>query len=202
MPRTAALLAVLLSTVAPAGVSRAEPDPYPLDDVLRLNDVWSVGTHNSYHLRFLPEPLLDEWDYEHAPLDVQLDEQGVRKFELDVFWDPAGFRVLHFNVFDNRSSCDTLVICLNILRDWSVAHPGHHPLFVFIEPKGIFSETQLSDEPITGHYDQLDAEIRAVLEPDRLITPDEVRGGRATLRDAIRSDGCPACARPGVASWW
>ena len=96
------------------------------------------------------------------------------------------------NIFDNRSSCDTLLICLGILRDWSEAHPGHHPIFVFIEPKGIFSETALSDEPITGHYDQLDEEVRAVLEPDRLITPDEVRNGVATLRDAIRNNGWPS----------
>jgi hypothetical protein len=177
-----------------AGSARADFDPlgYPLDDVLRVNDVWSKGTHNSYHLRpLLYQTVPKEFDYEHAPLPVQLDDQGVRKFELDVFWDPSGFQVHHWNRFDKETTCTTLVLCLSILRDWSLAHPGHQPIFVFVEPKGVHSEITISDEPITGHYDQLDQEIRSVLPPELLVTPDEVRGGAATLAAAIASTGWP-----------
>jgi ELWxxDGT repeat protein len=71
-----------------------------------------------------------------------------------------------------------------------------------IEPKGIFYPGTLSDEPICDppehtvcHYDELDAEIRSVLAPpagtDLLITPDEVRGARTTLREAVLQDGWP-----------
>jgi hypothetical protein len=187
------LLAAVLVAAAPPATAQLI-DPYPLDGVLRLNDLQAKGTHNSYHLIspiWNGNPPFD-LDYEHAPLDVQLAEQGARKFELDLYWDPAGFRVQHINFVDAASNCPTLVECLSILRDWSLANPWHHPIFVLIEPKGLYSPTMHSDEPITGHYDQLDDEIRSVLEPDGLlITPDEVRGAHATLREAILGDGWP-----------
>jgi len=189
--------------LALAGSARAAEDPYPRDDVLRLNHVQAIGTHNSYHLRSPLLGHLPEYDYEHAPFVVQLEEQGVRKFELDLYWDPEGFfRVHHVNWLDKETLCETLFECLVTLRDWSLAHPGHHPIFLMIEPKGIHSETTLSDEVICDppehevcHYDDLDAEFRSVLAPaggpDLLITPDEVRGSRPTLREAILEDGWP-----------
>jgi hypothetical protein len=178
-------------------------DPYPRDDVLRLNHVQAIGTHNSYHLLSPLVGHLHEYHYEHAPFPVQLDEQGVRKFELDLYWDPEGFyRVHHVNVVDKETLCETLTLCLETLRDWSLAHPGHHPIFLMIEPKGIYYADAFSDEPLCDppehevcHYDELDAEIRAVLAPeggrDLLITPDEVRGARPTLREAVLEDGWP-----------
>ncbi len=39
--------------------------------------------------------------------------------------------------------------------------------------------------------DALDAEIRSVFGDDDLITPDDVRGGRGTLEEAILKDGWP-----------
>ena len=186
----AALLAVLAA--APAGAQLL--DPYPLDGVLRVNDIQAKGTHNSYHLisPFWGGNVHPDFDYEHAPLDVQLAEQGVRKFELDLFLDPDGpFRVYHVNTIDAESSCPFLIECLSIIRDWSLANPWHHPIFVFLEPKGIHSPS-FNETPFIGHYDRLDAEIRAVLEPDGLlVTPDEVRGSHATLREAILTDGWP-----------
>ena len=199
------LLLCLVLLLLP-GLVRADVDPYPQDDTLRLNHVQAIGTHNSYHLlsTLYPNGPPAMFDYEHAPLDVQLDEQGVRKFELDVYWDLdyGIFRVHHENRFDSETSCETLQLCLEILRDWSLAHRGHHPILIMIEPKGIHSEFTLSDDPIcdppefvTCHYDELDAEIRAVLAPesgtDLLITPDEVRGAHASLREAILTDGWP-----------
>src|SRR5688572_25643522 len=50
------------------------------DDRLRLHQLQALGTHNSYHLS--PGTLVKEWDYTHLPLDQQLAQQGVRKFEL------------------------------------------------------------------------------------------------------------------------
>lgn len=199
------LLPCLVLLLAP-GLVRAGVDPYPQDDALRLNHLQAIGTHNSYHLLSLLYPNRPPamFDYEHAPLDVQLDEQGVRKFELDVYWDLdlEIFRVHHENYFDKETSCETLQLCLETLRDWSLAHRGHHPILIMIEPKGIHSDFTLSDDPICDppdfeicHYDELDAEIRAVLAPpsgpDLLITPDEVRGTHASLREAVLTDGWP-----------
>ncbi len=199
-----ALLFVSVATAAPPA-----EDPHPRDDVLHVNDIWSIGTHNSYHLRspIYPNGPPAPYDYEHPTLDVQASDQGVRKFELDVYWnEDGGFNVHHLSFADQNSNCETLILCLETLRDWSLAHRGHHPIFIFIEPKGLYFPTTnpiaISDEPICDrpdhvicHYDELDAEIRSVLAPpggpDLLITPDEVRGAHATLREAILQDGWP-----------
>jgi hypothetical protein len=67
---------------------------------LRLNDIQMVGSHNSYHVAPAKEVLEiigamnPDWqhalDYTHLPLDLQLDQQNVRHFELDLFADPQG----------------------------------------------------------------------------------------------------------------
>ena len=69
-----------------------EPEPtfdYPLDDVLRLNHLQAKSTHNSYHIEG-EESGIPDWAYTHAPLDVQLGEQGVRHFELDLYRSESG----------------------------------------------------------------------------------------------------------------
>ena len=68
------------------------------DDCVRLNEIQVLGTHNSYHMA--PEPPVLAWlgtrardiEYTHRPLVEQLSQQGIRKFELDVFADPEGGR--------------------------------------------------------------------------------------------------------------
>jgi len=83
---------------AGAGCARAW-----MDRNLHLNDLLTVGTHNSYHLRspvlmtlikgFAPKG----WqglDYAHPPLTEQLDD-GMRALELDLVYDPSGGRFAH-----------------------------------------------------------------------------------------------------------
>ena len=106
---------------------------YPMDDTLRFTDVQAVGTHNSYHMR-TEGVELDAWDYEHAPLDVQLGEQGVRQFELDICFDAAleRFEVYHAPVIDDQTTCLALTDCVATVRAWSAAHPGHQLLWVHL----------------------------------------------------------------------
>ena len=126
------------------------------DDCLRLNHIQVIGTHNSYKLKPHPELVsllnqeMDGWsqniDYEHRPLTEQLEELGIRQFELDVFADTAGglfsepagarmigdesylqaeemmepgFKVLHGQDLDYRTTCLTLKSCLGDIREWS-----------------------------------------------------------------------------------
>src|SRR5215212_8040257 len=83
--------AIALSAAACGGDGVPEEPPplptydYPLDDVLRLNHIQMKGTHNSYHIA--PEGAIDDWRYTHAPLDIQLAAQGVRKVELDTHYN-------------------------------------------------------------------------------------------------------------------
>lgn len=143
---------------------------YPRDDELRLNQIQAMGSHNSYHLAPQPEfaagleqlvpGVVANWQYQHAPLPVQLADQGVRQIELDVWYDPdgrfakrnaqayaglplephpelaePGIKVLHIMEIDAESSCLTFVACLTELETWSQANPGHVPVMVLVEAK-------------------------------------------------------------------
>jgi hypothetical protein len=160
-----------------------------MDDVLRLNHIQMKGTHNSYHVQ-PPNPFADEWRYSHPPLDVQLESEGVRQFELDVHYKPDEdrFHVYHLPTLDDVSTCDLFTDCLKVMKGWSDAHPGHHTIFLFIEPKD--TEADALNEMIVGHYEELDREIKEVWG-DRLITPDSLKGNHATLAEAIQQDGWP-----------
>ncbi len=50
--------------------------------------------------------------------------------------------------------------------------------------------------PLTAPLlDALDGEIRDVLKPNRIITPDDVRGNAKTLREAVTTKGWPTLER-------
>ncbi len=74
-------------------------------DSLKINQIQTLGSHNSYHqrankfvLRFLKglsgilpkEFNPKELDYAHEPLPIQLDSFHLRSFELDIYADPNG----------------------------------------------------------------------------------------------------------------
>lgn len=171
-----------------ATFARLDAGPaHALDDVLRLNHLQAEGTHNSYHLRPTPETIAD-WDYDMAPLDVQLAEQGVRKVELDLHWDPTTGRFLvhHLDLVDARTTCATFLDCLVVLRRFSDAHPWHHPIFVQIEPKG-----GTDGRTVTEVMASMEEELLAVLPEELLVTPDLVRGDAASLAEAIATRGWP-----------
>ncbi len=164
----------------------------------RMNQIQVLGTHNSYHKRGPDLGTLTaitkeagEWDYEHAPLDVQL-ASGVRSFELDIHNTPEGWRVMHVPVFDATSTCPVFKDCLELVKTWSDAHPGHVPISFLIEWKeeGPMIDTKIT-VPTAADLDRLDADIRSVYGPERLITPDDVRGDAATLEEAVLKRGWP-----------
>lgn len=143
------------------------------NDDLRLNQIQVVGTHNSFHLA-APEAehdLLAALDptqaaqrtYSHAPLPDQLEDQGVRQLELDVFADASGglyadpalrrqaglgpyldeapemaepgTKVLHEQDVDYHSVCPTVAECLDQVKTWSDAHPSHVPIAIHVQMK-------------------------------------------------------------------
>jgi hypothetical protein len=159
---------------------------YPRDGELRVNHVQALATHNSYH-RIPPSPVSD-WLYEHAPLPVQLESQGVRGFELDIQWDPSceRFRVFHIGIIDELTTCAFLTDCLVAMRGWSEAHPGHHPIFVQIEPKNGFSSST-TDARLAA----MEREILAVFERLWLVTPDDVKRGETSVSAGLAKSGWP-----------
>jgi hypothetical protein len=75
-----------------------------MDRNLHLNDILTMGTHNSYHMR-TPDKVMaliklaapKAWlglDYNHGPLLDQLND-GARALELDLAYDPEGGRFAH-----------------------------------------------------------------------------------------------------------
>lgn len=202
-----ALIAAGSVLVTASGAGAAKTNPYPLDDVLRVNDVQVLGTHNSYHLR--PDRTMqpdDASNYAHPPLDEQL-QSGIRSVEIDVQNGPD-FPVYHSIIVDQSANCPTLASCLGTIARWSSTNPGHVPITVFVELKELPTNANPTLQQIIENFvqqqklapwdaaalDRLDAVVRAAFGK-QLITPDEVRGKHATLRGAIASSGWPTLGK-------
>jgi calcium-dependent phosphoinositide phospholipase C len=106
-----------------------------------------------------------------------------------------GFKVMHIQDVDERSTCHTFVACLQDIRSWSKQHPGHLPIFILVETKEDKPHeipNAVSALPFTSAiFDALDAEIRSVFKPNEMITPDEVRGDASTLTEAVQAGKWP-----------
>lgn len=200
--RIASLLALLASLIACQTAEESEPSSelpdyssrYPLDDTLRLHHIQARGTHNSYHIE--PEnPADPSHEYTHAPLDEGLGRLGLRQFELDLHYDrqQEAYTIFHLPVIDEETTCYLFTECLQLIKDWSDANPGHHPIFIWLEPKDDIDLLDNRFDPISD-YDAIDAEIRSVWPEHRLLTPDDVQGDSPTLRDALTERGWPTLA--------
>lgn len=108
----------------------------------------------------------------------------------------AGFKVLHIQDIDFQTVCQTFIECLEDVKAWSDAHPLHMPIMILVEAKddvlpdlgfNFVAPLPIGEE----EFDALDVEIRSVFPSEQLITPDDVRGTRATLAEAVRTDGWP-----------
>ena len=141
-------------------------------------------------------------------LDLFLDPDGgkyadplIRQAVGGGPYDPAmlepGIKVLHVQDVDYHSTCLSLVACLREIKGWSDANPSHVPIAILLELKDDL--VPVSGFPFvvpdkwdnTAAMDSLDAEIRSVMDPAEVITPDDVRGSRPTLQEAVTTDGWP-----------
>ena len=113
--------------------------------------------------------------------------------------DQPGFKVIHIQDLNQRSSCPLFVDCLREIQTWSKAHPRHIPLFLLIETKqGTLKEVPGSvvAEPFTPIlFDALDKEIRSVFSDSEMILPDQVRGSARTLEAAVLANRWPTLAQ-------
>jgi hypothetical protein len=124
------------------------------------------------------------------PKDPPFDPSGLM--------EKPGFKVMHVQDIDYRSTCQQLLRCLEIVRAWSQAHPKHIPVFILLETKQADLPPQYnahSPEKFTAStFDALDAEIRSVFAPSEMITPDQVRGNYPTLEAAVLHGHWPTLA--------
>lgn len=157
----------------------------PPEDGLRINHLQAMGTHNSYHVS--SGESVTDLDYTHKPLAEQLDN-GARQFELDInFKMPADpIEVYHLELLDPGTTCMLLTDCLQALRGWSDAHPGHHVLYVMLEFKSSYNAVYGPDQ-----MDALEQEILSVWPRERIVAPDDVQGSAASVREGLAARGWP-----------
>lgn len=110
--------------------------------------------------------------------------------------DEPGTKVLHEQDVDYHSVCPTLMGCLEEVEAFSDANPEHVPIAINVQFKDgplIFDvPEQAKPELWTAEaMDALDAEIRSVFDPEDLVVPDDVRGDRATLEEAVLAGEWP-----------
>ena len=181
-----------------------DPGTY-LADSIRINEIQIIGSHNSYRLKTyepiyqlaqntagllpgVPDP--DGWDYTHPPLEEQFD-LGVRKIELDLYYDPdggrfanragnqlvqepvesgipeldqPGFKVIHIADLDYMTNYYTFKSALQAVKNWSDANRYHLPIFILIEAKEGNPASILS-----GAAEVLDWDINALNDFDREV---------------------------------
>ncbi len=169
-------------------------DPFPMDNLIRINQIQVLGTHNSYHISSVEDGTASEINYTHPPIADQLETYGVRQLELDIWETEEGlFRCIHLIFIDEKSHCDNIRDCLTAAREWSEAHPGHVPIVLVIEIKQAYGVDYDNVQGIvdSGFYTRLHQMFIETLGQDRIITPDSVRGDHATLREALATDGWP-----------
>ncbi len=181
--------------------------------------VWQAKYPAAYKgLDYQHPPLPQQFDagVRQIELDVYADTSGGRYahpsgpamaaavgLPADPPFDPTGimakpgFKVMHVQDVDYRSNCQPFTACLQQVRDWSHAHPGHIPIFILVETKqGSPKDLKLTvPEPFTSAtFDALDAEIRSVFPASEMISPDDVRGSFATLNQAVLAGNWPTLA--------
>jgi hypothetical protein len=121
------------------------------------------------------------------PADPDFDPQQIMS--------KPGFKVMHVQDFDYRSTCQPFIACLQIVRTWSKAHPQHLPIYILLETKQSDLPHQYHATPTekftSSTFDALDAEIRSVFSPNEIITPDQVRGKHKTLEEAVLKNQWP-----------
>jgi hypothetical protein len=90
-------------------------------------------------------------------------------------------------------TCFTFKECLTVIKTWSDAHPKPHPDRGARRGEGRRHARHLNVGFVTpvplgpAQFDALDDEIRSVLPPEKLITPDDVALDYPTLEDASSS---------------
>jgi len=160
--------------------------------------------------------------YSHASIPHELEQQNIRAIELDLFPDPQGglyssplirewagkgpltdpdlakpgLKVLHWADFDYGTTCSTFVRCLQQVKTWSDANPGHSPVVLQLElkqsdPRMVALGGAQSPPWDAGQLDTVDKEIRSVFSEQQLLSPDDVRRTGLTLEESVLTKGWP-----------
>ena len=123
-----------------------------------------------------------------AMADALLDKDYVQAMSQ------PGFKVIHVLDVDFKSSCLTLKSCLTEIAGWSRAHPNHLPIVIALSSNDQKTPMPGATRPLpfdSAVAAALDKEIMTVFRRDELITPDAVKAGHASLREAVLAGSWP-----------
>jgi len=186
-----ALLAVLAAAACALPLATT---PASADDTsgLSLAAGTSVGIHNTYA------------DTTQFPFLADALDTGASLIELDTWVDPFTneWKVSHSSPLGNDNNCvnastpadlyqgsanKDLGSCLDDIRIWLGAHPGHPPIMIKLEMKAGFDATDNLGPA------QLDALVSAHLGSD-VYTPADLLGSYPTLDAAAKANNWPTRA--------
>ena len=197
-----------LQIVATAESYKQRPDR-ALRNLIRMGGKKGVEALD-YGLAPLTEQLDD--DVRGLQFDVAYDPQGGAYknpagagMAMDLLPDEyihamekPGFKAIHVLDVDYRSSCLALQDCLKQVAAWSKAHPGHLPIFISLKINDTKTPMPGATKPVACDdtaLDALDGEIRANFAPDEIITPAQMQGSHASLREAAMAHAWPSLAQ-------
>jgi hypothetical protein len=197
-----------LQIIATAESYKQRPDR-ALRNLIRMG-----GTKGSEALDYGLAPLPEQLDNDVRGLqfDVAYDPQGGAYknpagagMAMDLLPDDyihamekPGFKAIHVLDVDYRSSCLALQDCLKQVAAWSKAHPGHLPIFVSLRINDTKTPMPGATKPVAcddAALDALDAEIRANFAADEILTPAQMQGDHASLREAAMAHAWPSLAQ-------
>lgn len=184
--RLGQVFGLLLSLALGCGSPEAEIAP-SAEAKLPLDQVWLLGTHNSYWAeRQGGDPYGSGVG---QPIAEQILSEGARHLEFDLHTgsQPGTFSVHH--VVASDSVCLTLQECLGLVRTAHAALPQHHPIVLMLEMKNL-SASLFDDQHTIADLDRTVAEGLGPL----LYRPKDLLArcpGQPTLLDCIRQVGWP-----------
>ena len=106
-----------------------------------------------------------------------------------------GLKVFHVQEIDFRSNQLLFKEALVELKNWSDKNADHTPIIITINAKDV--EIPSTRKPLAfdaSALKNIDDEIRSIVPKEKLITPDLVRGNKATLEEAVLKSGWPKLA--------
>jgi len=182
-------------------------------DAFTMSAIAAVAGGEAKAIDYSRRPLaeqLEQLGVRHVELDCYLDpEGGLYRTPLAITmakvagtrmppFDPEGklaapgIKVLHSPDFDVRTTTYTLRDALAEVKAWSDAHDWHVPIFCLLELK---SDSFSGSKPLPWEgnaFEDLHRELRGVWPRERMLTPRDVQGDAATLREAVEGVGWPS----------
>jgi hypothetical protein len=189
------MLLVLSALPAPS-----RPGATPAPGGVRLDEAVWIGSHNTYA---------------HGAHLVDALDDGVNAIEIDIWDDGAtsllgigqdeqerNWYVRHFgDIFHggNDNNCGggnrSFDACLDDLRAWHDAHPGHPLVLVFIDKKQGWGGSRMPQDFDALLAQRLDGRAGGCADataPSLLVTPAALRASARTLRQAAERQQLPS----------